>query len=100
IFTVLLFFQSIHARPIAVMWIDHQPPSVDEPPERFLYEFLSVVHVTEDFLPQHHESPVHPRPGFRDVFDAGDDATVLHSDEMEGRPRFNTHKADDVIAML
>src|SRR6185437_8367207 len=82
IFKVLLFFESIHAGPIAVVWIDHQPAGANEPPERFFYEFLAVLHVTEDLLPQHHEPPVHPRPGLRDVLDARNDATGLHGDKM------------------
>src|SRR5436189_5372995 len=93
-------YSRFYTRTITASVLDPQPPTLNEPPNRIFYDFLSVVHVTEDFLPQHHESPVHPRPVFRDVLDAGDDATALHSDEMEAGPRFHTHKAGDVLAIL
>src|SRR5512133_2456092 len=100
VFKVLLFLESIHAGPIAVMRVGHQPASVDQPPERFLYQFLAVVHVTEYLLAQYHVPAVHPCARFRNVLDASYKATRLRGDQMKAGSRFHTDKAGDISAIL
>jgi hypothetical protein len=78
VFKVLLFFEGVHAGPIAVMRVGHQAAGADQPPERFFHQFLAVLHVTEYLLAQHHEPAINPRAGFRNVLDASDTAAGLH----------------------
>src|SRR5215475_14915639 len=100
VFKVLLFLERIHARPKALMRISHQLAFANQTLERLFYQFFTVTHVIENFLPQDHKPAVDSRAGFAYVLDTLDDSSCINVDQMEASPGLDTHKAGNVAAFF
>src|SRR5208283_4643330 len=95
----LHLLERIHAGPKPFVSIRKKLTGRDQPPKRLFDQFISRLHVLEDFSAQHEETSVDARPGLGDMFDALYNTVLIESNHMKAGPRFHADKTGQLLAL-